>query len=89
MAEPESVEMIELTEEQRRDLNGGGPPRVLDPATRQTYVLIREEEYDRIRKLFDEEFRPSDAYAALDRAFADGWNAPGMDDYDRYEELKK
>ena len=24
----------------------------------------------------------------LDRAFAPGWDDPGMDDYDRYEELR-
>jgi hypothetical protein len=37
----------------------------------------------------DDSFDPCDAYAAIDRVFADGWNDPLMDDYDRYEELKE
>lgn len=36
----------------------------------------------------EQEFHPGEAYAAIDRAFAEGWNDPKMDDYDRYEELK-
>jgi hypothetical protein len=32
---------------------------------------------------------PSEAYPAIDQAFAEGWNDPKMDDYECYEELKK
>jgi hypothetical protein len=41
--------MIELTPEQRRVLTEPGPARVLDPETNQTYVLVREELYERLR----------------------------------------
>jgi AcrR family transcriptional regulator len=41
--------MIELTPEQRRVLTEPGPPRVFDPETKQTYILIREELYERLR----------------------------------------
>jgi hypothetical protein len=41
--------MIELTPEQRRALTEPGPPRVRDPETKQTYVLVREELYERFR----------------------------------------
>ncbi len=29
------------------------------------------------------------AYPLSDESFHEGWNAPGMEDYDRYEELRK
>ena len=44
---------IELTEEQGRALAAASetPPRVVDPATRTTYVLLRTDEFDRIKSL--------------------------------------
>lgn len=81
--------MIELTQEQRRELEGAEVPRVLNPETRQIYVLISEELYERMKGLLGSDFHPSEAYPAVDRAFAEGWDDPKMDDYDRYEELKK
>jgi hypothetical protein len=36
----------------------------------------------------DDDFHPPDTYPAIDRAFAEGWDGPKMDDYDRYDELK-
>ena len=79
--------MIELTQEQRKEL-AKGAGRLVDPETRQTYVLVREELYERFRSFLDVPFDPHEAYPAIDRAFAEGWNDPRMDDYDRYEELK-
>ena len=38
--------MIELTEEQRQAVQHDYPPRLVDPRTRETYVLVRETEYD-------------------------------------------
>lgn len=81
--------MIELTEAQRQELKGTDVPRLVDPETRRTYVLLSEELYERLRGLLGEEFHPRDAYPAIDRAFAEDWNDPKMDDYDRYEELKR
>lgn len=79
-----------LTEEQSRAVAAqpDEPVRVLDPATRQPYVLLSEELYERVRELV-EGLRAADGYPAVDRAFAAGWNDPAMDDYDRYEELRK
>ncbi len=45
--------MIELTEEQRREL-GRPEPVAVDPLTREEYVLVRREVYERIRHLFDD-----------------------------------
>ena len=42
--------MIELTEQQQRELREGGwPPRVLNPATRETLVLLPAEMFDRVK----------------------------------------
>jgi len=29
------------------------------------------------------------AYPLIDESFREGWEAPGMEDYDRYEEVRK
>jgi hypothetical protein len=47
-------------------------------------VLIREDLYERVKAVLDIE----DAYPLLDETFKEGWTAPGMADYDRYDELK-
>ena len=43
--------MIELTEEQRSELDQPVPARVRDPKTNETYVLIPAEVYERIKEL--------------------------------------
>jgi hypothetical protein len=47
-------------------------------------VLLREDLYARVQALLDLEA----TYSLLDEAFREGWEAPGMADYDRYDELK-
>lgn len=42
--------MIELTEEQRREL-AGPEPVAIDPQTQQVYILVRKETYERIKEL--------------------------------------
>jgi hypothetical protein len=46
--------MIELTDEQRLELSAP-EPIAIDPRTKETYVLVRKERYDRLRALLDEE----------------------------------
>lgn len=43
--------MIELTEEQRRELDRESPSRVVNPRTQERFVLIREDVYEIMRKL--------------------------------------
>jgi hypothetical protein len=43
--------MIELTEQQRQELDGPGPARARDPQTNQTYVLVPAEVYQRLIEL--------------------------------------
>lgn len=77
-----------LTEEQFRTIAAHPEGlRIVDPTTNRAYVLLPAEVADRVSQLLAG--HPHDAYPAIDRAFAEGWNAPGMDDYDRYEEFRK
>jgi hypothetical protein len=67
--------MIELTESQQHALdNAPEPPRVVDPRTNTFFVLVRADVYERARELLGEDLDPRDAYAAVERAFAEGWN---------------
>ncbi len=49
--------MIELTEQQAQAIAGSGdvPPVLVDPTTKATYVLLRQEEYEKIiREEYDD-----------------------------------
>jgi hypothetical protein len=46
--------MIELTDDQRQELQQA-EPTVIDPATNETYVLVRKETYDRMKALVAED----------------------------------
>jgi hypothetical protein len=43
--------MIELTEQQRQDIGNESPPRVIDPFTKERFVLIREDIYEKVKKV--------------------------------------
>jgi hypothetical protein len=49
--------MIELTEQQQQALRATGVPRILDPATGKTYVLVETEVYERFVGLLEDEPR--------------------------------
>jgi hypothetical protein len=80
------MDMIELTAEQRRELNTD-VPRVIDPETRIKYVLVKEEVYERLEVLLEpDRLTFSEQQAALHAAgLRAGWNDPEMDVYDREE----
>lgn len=48
-------------------------------------ILLRQDIYEGVEAILDVER----AYPLVDESFRAGWEAPGMEDYDRYEELKK
>ena len=79
--------MIELTLEQRQAVARQGEvfPRVIDPATHITYVLIREEVYARLQAFFDEAEGSQflyDMYSHVMEVFGrEGWDDPTMDIY--------
>jgi hypothetical protein len=80
--------MIELTAEQRQELEGPAPVRVRDPQTDETYVLVRADDYERIKDLLydyddspwtDEEMD----MLAWEAGQMAGWD--DMSEYDSYE----
>jgi hypothetical protein len=54
MAE-EEVAMIELTEQQQQAVDASAEPRLIDPRTKKTFVLVPADVYERSRELFFEE----------------------------------
>jgi hypothetical protein len=81
--------MIELTEEQRRELECGRAVEVADSHTAESYVILRKENYEKIRGLLGEggEWMEDDIRSLLARSLKDnGWDEAGMDAYDRYDE---
>ncbi len=62
--------MIELNEEQSRELDKPEPARARDPRTALTYVLVRADVYERMRAFIDGYTRRA------------GWDDPAMDVYD-------
>lgn len=84
--------MVELTAEQHQALiaNGPDPVRAVDPATKDEYVLLRAEIYERIKGLIgDDQDWLDAAYRASMEVFArDGWDDPNMDVYDSLDPRK-
>jgi hypothetical protein len=74
---------MELSTEQIQALNNGEAVPITIEHTR--CVLLRTDIYERLQALLDIEA----AYPLVDETFREGWEAPGMADYDRYDELKQ
>ena len=84
--------MIELTPEQRKQLDEGLAVELTDPQTATPYVLLRKDVYDRLRRLLydDGDATAEELRGLLARsAAANGWGEPGMDAYDRYDEERR
>jgi hypothetical protein len=74
--------MIELTQEQRQELETG---EVVVP-TNTAYVLVHKDAFERIKSLLGDEQWTQDAYQAAMEVFArDGWDDPRMDVYDELD----
>ena len=75
--------MIELSDEQRAELTEN-PPRVLDPRTQKTCVLVSEEHYERIQALLAAARIPLEEQRQLlhTAALRAGWDDPEMEVYD-------
>ena len=66
------------------------PPRVVDPRTNKAYVLLAAEQYERIKALLEQDDDLSQSYPAqMEAAMRAGWGDPSMDDYDRYDDLRR
>ena len=78
--------MIELTDDQIRLLNtpDGAPPRVMNPHTMETFVLLRVEEYERLRaQQYDDSPWTREELEALAWETGKGIGWEEMDEYDR------
>lgn len=83
--------MTELTPElqQALDAHTAGPPHFVDPRTNKAYVLLAEDQYERIKALLEQGDELCDTYPAqVESAMRAGWDAPEMNEYDRYDELR-
>ena len=79
---------IELNPEQTQALDSSAekPPRVVDPRTNQTYVLVPAEKYDQILGLLGDGFDVRSAYPLMDAVAAkEGWKDPALDVYNQFE----
>lgn len=81
--------MIELTEQQMEALEspGGTPPQVVNPRTKETFVLLRADEY---RRLKDDEY--ADSPWTREELQALAWEAgkqAGWDEMDEYDDLSE
>lgn len=63
--------MITLTEEQSLELKSPAP-LAMDPKTRETYVLVRQEAYERLKVLLDiGDFDPDEARGNMNEIMAE------------------
>jgi PHD/YefM family antitoxin component YafN of YafNO toxin-antitoxin module len=81
--------MIELTEQQLQALEKleSTPPRVVNPRTKETFVLLRVEEYERLK---DEEYDDSPwTREELETLAWEAGKQAGWEDMDEYDVPKK
>jgi len=79
--------MIELTDQQLQDLEHpeATPPRVVNPRTQETFVLLRVEEYERFKEVeYDDSPWTSEERHAL--AWEAGKHA-GSEEMDEYDDI--
>lgn len=74
--------MIELTEQQVTALDNpqGTPPRLVNPRTNETFVLLRADEYERLK---EQEYDDSPWTRGELEAFA--WQAGEQSEWEEYE----
>ena len=75
--------MIELTEQQvaAMDTPQGEPPRVINPRTQETFVLLRAEEYERLK-----EHGYDDSPWTRDELQALAWQAGEQTEWEEYDD---
>jgi hypothetical protein len=75
--------MIVLTETQAHALENAGaiPPRVVNPLTKETFVLLRVDEYERLDQEYDDSPWTRKELEAL------AWERVKHEDWDEYDNL--
>ena len=77
--------MIELNDQQRRELSVP-EPIAIDPQTRETYVLVRREAYERLKALLaPDDYDPDEGAGLVNEIMAeDDAKDPYLESYQRY-----
>jgi hypothetical protein len=77
--------MMELTEQQRQELSAPEPVAI-DPQTRETYVLVRRETYDRLKALLAlDDYDPDEGAGFINEVLAeDDAKDPYLESYQHY-----
>ena len=75
--------MIELTEQQMHALQNleAIPPRIANPRTKETFVLLRVDEYERLKDEYDDSPWTREELQAL------AWERIKHEDWDEYDDL--
>jgi hypothetical protein len=75
--------MIELTEQQAEALEHAeaAPPRVVNPRTKETFVLLRVDEYERLQEEYDDSPWTREELQAL------AWERVKHEDWDEYDDM--
>jgi hypothetical protein len=75
--------MIELTEQQVQALKkpDATPPRVVNPQTQETFVLLRAEEYERLKEQYDDSPWTREELEAL------AWDIGEKNEWDEYDDI--
>ena len=75
--------MIELTEQQAQALEQpeSTAPRVVNPRTKETFVLLRVDEYERLKEEYDDSPWTREELQAL------AWETVKDEDWDEYDDL--
>jgi hypothetical protein len=81
----EEAAMIELTEQQANALQHAEatPARVVNPRTNETFVLLRIEEYERLKQEYDDSPWTREELEAL------AWERLKNEDWDEYDDLQE
>jgi len=77
-----------ITEEQRQALTEQSerPVYVVDVNSQDQYVLLRAQDYERYRSLFEsDQFDISETYAAQQEALKQVWDDPTLDAYSQQD----
>jgi hypothetical protein len=77
--------MIELTDQQCQELSRPEPV-AMDPQTKETYVLVRKDVYERLKALLAmDDYDPDEGAAYINEVMAeDDRNDPLLESYQRY-----
>ena len=75
--------MIELTEQQLQALERpeSTPPLIVNPRTKETFVLLRAEEYERLKEEYDDSPWTREELQAL------AWERVKHEQWDEYDDL--